>query len=99
MSVQSKGAAIASAAGLLALSFAAFAAEAPKGSVGAAIAATDKVHCYAVHDCKGKSDCKTTEHSCKGQNGCKGKGFKAMEAKACFEKGGTIGDIAAKKNA
>lgn len=98
MSIQSKGAALASAAGLLALSLGAFAADAPKGSKGAAVAATDKVHCYNVHDCKGNSDCKTAEHSCKGQNGCKGHGFKAVAANECLAKGGTIGDIAAKKS-
>ena len=81
------------------MSFAAFSADSPKGSSGAAIAATDKVHCYAVHDCKGNSDCKTTENACKGQNACKGHGFKGMEAKACFEKGGIIADLAAKKKA
>ena len=57
-------------AALLALSSAAFAADAPKGSTGKAIAANDKVHCYNVHDCKGNSDCKTADNSCKGQNGC-----------------------------
>jgi hypothetical protein len=97
MSVQSKGAALASAAGLLALSLGAFAADAPKGSSGVAVAATDKVHCYAVHDCKGNSDCKTAEHSCKGQNACKGHGFKGIAAKACLDKGGVIGDLVEKK--
>lgn len=80
-------------AALLALSASAFAADAPKGSVGKAVAANDKVHCYNVHDCKGNSDCKTTEHSCKGQNGCKGHGFKAKTALACLSEGGTIGDL------
>lgn len=97
MSVQSKGAALASAAGLLALSLGVFAADAPKGSSGMAVAANDKVHCYAVHDCKGNSDCKTTENSCKGQNACKAHGFKGIAAKDCLAKGGTIGDLAAKK--
>lgn len=97
MSLQSKGALLASAAGLLALSFGAFAADAPKGSNGVAVAANDKVHCYAVHDCKGNSDCKTTENSCKGQNACKGHGFKGLGAKACLDKGGTIGDLNEKK--
>ena len=97
MSLQSKGALLASAAGLLALSIGAFAADAPKGSNGVAVAANDKVHCYAVHDCKGNSDCKTTENSCKGQNACKGHGFKGLGAKACLDKGGTIGDLNEKK--
>ncbi len=86
----------AAAAAMMALSAAAFAADAPAGSMGTAVAASDKVHCYGVHSCKGNSDCKTAENACKGQNGCKGHGFKAMDAKACLSKGGTIGDIAAK---
>ena len=89
-------ASLATAAALMALSSAVFAAEAPAGSMGAAVAASDKVHCYGVHSCKGNSDCKTAEHACKGQNACKGHGFKAMDAKACLTKGGTIGDINAK---
>lgn len=87
---------LAAAAALMALSTAAFAAEAPAGSMGSAIAASDKVHCYGVHSCKGNSDCKTSENSCKGQNACKGHGFKGMDAKSCLSKGGTIGDIDAK---
>ena len=47
----SRGFQIASAAAALALSATAFAAEAPKGSSGKAIAASDKVHCYGVHSC------------------------------------------------
>ena len=97
MTNQSKGASLAAAAGLLALSFGAFAADAPKGSSGAAVAGADKVHCYNVHDCKGKSDCKTTAHSCKGQNGCKGQGFKGISAKECLTKDGTIGDLKEKQ--
>ena len=83
-------------AALLALASTSFAADAPKGSKGAAIAANDKVHCYNVHDCKGNSDCSTAEHSCKGQNACKGHGFKATSAKECLGQGGIIGDLAAK---
>lgn len=97
MSLQSKGALLASAAGLLALSLGVFAADAPNGSKGVAVAANDKVHCYAVHDCKGNSDCKTTENNCKGQNACKGHGFKGMGAKDCLDKGDTIGDLSEKK--
>ena len=81
------------AAAALALSASAFAATAPKGSTGKAVAADDKVHCYNVHTCKGNSDCKTAEHSCKGQNACKGHGFKAVSAAQCFTDKGTIGDI------
>ncbi|RZI81676.1 MAG: hypothetical protein EOP38_18510 [Rubrivivax sp.] len=88
---------LAAAAALIALSGAAFAADAPAGSMGSAVAASDKVHCYGVHSCKGNSDCKTSENACKGQNACKGHGFKALDAKACLSKGGTIGDLGAAK--
>lgn len=80
-------------AAMLALSASAFAAEAPKGSSGKAIAASDTVHCYNVHDCKGNSDCATADHSCKGQNACKGHGFKGMKAGECLAANGTISDI------
>ncbi|MFN9470081.1 hypothetical protein [Acidovorax sp.] len=92
-SSSSSSASLALAAALLALSSGAFAADAPKGSKGAAIAANDKVHCYNVHECKGNSDCSTAEHSCKGQNACKGHGFKAKTAAQCLSEKGTIGDI------
>ncbi len=95
MSKLSQGAALASTAALMAFSMAATAAPNPAGSSGVAIAASDKVHCYNVHSCKGNSDCKTAEHSCKGQNACKGHGFKAMPAGACIEKGGVIADLKA----
>lgn len=96
MSHVSNGAALASAAALMAFSLATSAAPNPAGSTGAAVAAADKVHCYNVHSCKGNSDCKTAEHSCKGQNACGGHGFKAMEAGACLAKGGVISDLKAK---
>jgi uncharacterized membrane protein len=86
--------AFAALAGAVALSSAAaFAAEAPAGSKGRAIASDDMVHCYGVHSCKGQSDCATAEHGCSGQNSCKGHGFKAMKAGACLTKGGVIGDL------
>ncbi len=99
MTLQTKGTTLAAAVGLFALSMSAFAADAPKGSNGLAIGANDKVHCYGVHDCKGNSDCKTTDSACKGQNGCKGHGFKAISAKACLAADGTIADIKEKKKA
>ncbi|MFN3984975.1 MAG: hypothetical protein ACK4KV_05775 [Rhodocyclaceae bacterium] len=80
-------------AATLAASSLAIGAEPPAGAVGKAISASDTVHCYDVHSCKGHSDCKTTEHACKGQNACKGHGFKAMKADECLNAGGTIGDI------
>lgn len=86
------GGSLAAAAALFAVSTA-FAAPAPQGSSGLAVAASDKVHCYGVHSCKGNSDCKTTENSCKAQNACKGHGFKALPAAECLKSGGTIGDL------
>ena len=88
---------LAGAAALFALTAAAFAAAPPAGSSGVAVAASDKVHCYGLHDCKGNADCKTTENSCKGLNNCKGHSFKAAAAAECLTKGGTIGDLVAKK--
>jgi hypothetical protein len=81
------------AAAMLALSAGVFAADAPMGSMGKAVAAADTVHCYNVNECKGQSDCKTAEHSCKGQNACKGHGFKAVSAAKCLSSKGTIGDL------
>ena len=84
MSIQSKGATLASLAAVMALSMsAAFAADSPKGGSGASVAASDKVHCYGMTSCKGSGDCKTAENSCKGQNACKGHGFKTLKAKEC----------------
>lgn len=96
MSFKSQGTTLASVAAFMALSMSALAAENPAGSLGAAIAASDKVHCYGVQSCKGNSDCKTAEHACKGQNACKGHGFKGMSAKACIEAGGVMADLVAK---
>ena len=87
---------LAAAAATFALSAAAFAASPPAGSSGMAVAASDKVHCYGVHSCKGNGDCKTSENACKGQNGCKGHSFKGVTAKECLSKDGTIGDLVAK---
>ena len=92
MSVKSSSAFLL-AATAFALAGVAGAADAPKGASGKAVAANDTVHCYNIHDCKGNSDCKTAEHACKGQNECKGHGFKAVSAKACFDKKGVIGDL------
>ena len=88
---------LAAAAALFALSAAAIAANPPPGSTGLAVAASDKVHCYGVHDCKGNGDCKTSENACKGQNACKGHSFKGMSAKDCLAKNGIIGDLMAGK--
>lgn len=97
MSIKSQGTTLASVAAFMALSMSAFAAENPPGSMGAAVAAGDKVHCYGVQNsCKGNADCKTAANACKGQNTCKGHGFKGMSAKSCVEAGGVIADLVAK---
>lgn len=83
----------ATAAAFALSSAAAFAADAPAGSSGAALNSSDNVHCYGVHECAGNADCATTENACKGQNACKGHGFKAMKAGECLSVGGTIGDL------
>jgi hypothetical protein len=93
---KTQGGSLAVAAALFALTSTAFSAAAPSGSSGLAVAASDKVHCYGLHECKGNADCKTTENSCKGQNACKGHSFKAVAAKECLAKNGTIGDLVAK---
>ena len=96
MSIKSKSASLASVAAMLAFSFAAGAADNPSGSSGVAVAASDKVHCYGVNDCKGQADCKTAKNECKGQGSCKGMGFKASSAKECLSKDGTIADLVKK---
>ena len=97
MITKTQSGSLAFAAALFALSSSAFAAAAPAGSSGLAVAAGDKVHCYGVHSCKGNSDCKTSENGSKGQHASKGHGFEGVTAKACFDAGGTIGDLVAKK--
>ena len=74
LSTQAKStASFALSAALLALASTSFAADAPKGSKGAAIGANDKVHCYNVHDCKGNSDCSTAEISTSRRSRAAGK--------------------------
>lgn len=87
------GARLAVLAAAFAASSLAFAADAPAGSSGKAVAANDKVHCYGLNACKGQNDCKTADNACKGQGKCKGHGFKAAKAAECLAKGGVIGDI------
>jgi hypothetical protein len=49
----------------------------------------EKVKCYGVNACKGKSKCKTANNACKGQNACKGKGFVMKTEKKCEKANGT----------
>jgi hypothetical protein len=95
MTIRSTSATLAATAAMLALSACAVAGTPPKGSTGASVAASDKVHCYGVNSCKGQAECKTAANDCKGLNSCKAQGFKAATAKACLEQGGTIGDLVA----
>jgi len=79
------GAAIASAAAMLAI------AGASITSPAMAASAKEKVQpCYGVNSCKGTSDCKSGAHECKGQNSCKGQGFKDLTAKACAAQHGSL---------
>lgn len=78
------GAAIASAAAVLALS-----------SLG--VTAPAQAHksakvqpCYGVNACKGQSDCKQAGHDCKGMNSCKGQGFKTLTARTCKSRHGSL---------
>jgi hypothetical protein len=87
---------LAATAAMLALSACAVAGTPPKGSTGASVAASDKVHCYGVNSCKGQADCKTAVNDCKGLNACKSQGFMGTTAKQCLDQGGTIGDLAKK---
>ncbi|MBV2150108.1 hypothetical protein KRZ98_17840 [Sphingobium sp. AS12] len=87
------GAAIASAAAMLALS--GLASTAPAHAAGENAA---KVHCYGINACKGQSDCKSGNHECKGQNDCKGQGFKELSSKACAKQGGSTTPPAAPAN-
>ncbi|MFZ5748716.1 MAG: hypothetical protein ACOY45_13815 [Pseudomonadota bacterium] len=80
------GAAIASAAAMLAIS--GLATAAPTHAAGASAAKVQP--CYGVNSCKGESDCKSGNHDCKGQNECKGQGFKDLTAKACKAMGGSL---------
>ena len=80
------GAAIASAAAMLALS--GIAMTAPVHAAGAKAAKMQP--CYGVNSCKGTSDCKSGNHDCKGQNDCKGQGFKDLSTKACAKMGGSL---------
>jgi uncharacterized membrane protein len=51
---------------------------------------SDKVHCYGVNSCKGKSACKTAKNACKGKNTCKGQGVSMKTEKKCTELKGSL---------
>jgi len=93
MSAKKSAVSVAAAAAALAFSSFAMATESPKGGMGPAVGANDKVHCYNVNGCKGQTDCKSATNECKGKNSCKAKGFKAVTAKECLGQDGVISDL------
>ena len=51
----------------------------------------DKVHCFGINSCKGKSECAVEGKSaCAGKNACKGQGWISVGAKKCAAKKGTV---------
>ena len=52
--------------------------------------ATERVHCYGINACKGKSDCHTAKNSCSGKNACKGQGWKSLSQDDCKAGNGTV---------
>ena len=51
----------------------------------------DKVHCFGINSCKGKSSCAVEgKSSCTGKNACKGQGWVSVTAKKCAAKKGTV---------
>ena len=50
----------------------------------------NKIFCYGVNSCKGKSDCSTAEAVCKGENTCKGRGYLSMTKEQCKKAGGKV---------
>ena len=53
--------------------------------------AEEKVHCFGVNACKGKSECAVEGKSqCGGQNACKGMGWISLSKKSCMKKKGTV---------
>jgi hypothetical protein len=51
----------------------------------------EKVHCFGINSCKGKSECAVDGKSqCNGQNACKGQGWTSLSRKACAKQKGTV---------
>jgi hypothetical protein len=52
----------------------------------------EKVHCFGINSCKGKSECAVEGKSgCSGKNACKGQGWVTVaSAKKCTAKKGTV---------
>lgn len=55
-------------------------------------AKAEKVHCFGINSCKGKSECAVEGKSgCSGKNACKGQGWVTVaSAKKCTAKKGTV---------
>jgi hypothetical protein len=55
-------------------------------------AKAEKVHCFGVNSCKGKSECAVEgKTGCSGKNACKGQGWISLaSAKKCVAKKGTV---------
>lgn len=66
-------------------------APAPTKKVTTKKKSAEKIHCFGINSCKGKSECAVDgKTSCKGKNDCKGQGWTSMTAKKCTAKKGTI---------
>lgn len=75
---------LATAAALIAMASASFAAVA-----SAADQAEQPGRCYGVNSCKGESLCATAKNDCKGLNSCKGQGVIVKTPSECLKAGGT----------
>lgn len=75
---------LATAAALVALSCASFAASA------SAADQEQPGRCYGVNSCKGTSLCATAKNDCKGLNSCKGLGVVVKTKTECLGAGGTL---------
>jgi uncharacterized membrane protein len=69
------------------------------GAIGASparAADSDKVKCYGINSCKGKSSCAGGGHSCAGKNACKGQGAVDTTKDDCAKQGGSLTPPASK---
>jgi uncharacterized membrane protein len=98
MSQRKPALSLAATVAALALSPLALAADNPPGSVGKAISASDKVHCYGLHFCSPFHEC-AGKQSCKTPSKCRAQGFLKMSAKECLDRDGTIGDVEVSREA
>ena len=69
------------------------------GAIGASparAADSDKVKCYGINSCKGKSSCAGGGHSCAGKNACKGQGAVDTTKDDSAKQGGSLTPPASK---